>query len=304
VNKTLDTSKTMLPKQSKAGDAATRRLRPGTPAIVGGRNGAFTLIELLIVIAIIAILAAMLLPVLGRALIQAKELNCKANLKQLGMAELLYLNDYNGHSFPYSGLTWIPSLRPVYNQVDNVVICPMALPRTPQPNYTIAGDYRTAWTEPLNTATNINGSYMFNGWFYSGAWSFGGVGPVSDAWALQTAVRTPTITPIFCDGIWVDGWPFENDTTDNGDFQNGVQLQNRVNNVPPGTAGGIEGMDRIEIARHGPHRANPPPTGVRNNVLWPGGINMVFMDGHVEDVSLNNLWNLTWHLNWSYPGKP
>jgi prepilin-type N-terminal cleavage/methylation domain-containing protein len=60
-----------------------------------GRQRGFTLIELLVVIAIIAILAAILFPVFARARESARRSTCMSNLRQVGTATMMYLQDYD-----------------------------------------------------------------------------------------------------------------------------------------------------------------------------------------------------------------
>jgi prepilin-type N-terminal cleavage/methylation domain-containing protein len=57
---------------------------------------AFSVIELLVVIAIIGVLAALLMPVIGQLRRAAQKATCLANLKQFGMASLVYAADNNG----------------------------------------------------------------------------------------------------------------------------------------------------------------------------------------------------------------
>lgn len=85
----------------------------------------FTLIELLVVIAIIAILAAILFPVFAQAREKARQISCLSNEKQLGLAFIQYVQDYN-ETFPTSaawGDGWAGEVYP-YVKSTGVYKCP------------------------------------------------------------------------------------------------------------------------------------------------------------------------------------
>jgi len=101
----------------------TKRIKKVLP----NRNS-FTLIELLVVVAIIAILAALLLPVLRKAREKSKQVGCLNNIRQLGIAFLMYTEDYDGYFPPAyyqpdssgNALRWDTA----YNQTTKVVTGP------------------------------------------------------------------------------------------------------------------------------------------------------------------------------------
>jgi prepilin-type N-terminal cleavage/methylation domain-containing protein/prepilin-type processing-associated H-X9-DG protein len=73
------------------------------PAATGPKRAAFSLVELLVVIGILAILLAILLPTMARARESANRTACSSNLKQIGYGVLLYVHDNKGF-FPASSV--------------------------------------------------------------------------------------------------------------------------------------------------------------------------------------------------------
>lgn len=97
----------------------------------GARRRAFTLVELLVVAAILGILIGLLIPAVTAARKAARMTHCANNMKQIGLGLILFANNHNGE-FPKTMDTeittphnaWIYTLAPFTESVDTIRICP------------------------------------------------------------------------------------------------------------------------------------------------------------------------------------
>lgn len=265
---------------------------------------AFTLVELLVVISIIALLLAILMPSLGRARDIAKATVCKTRLRGMGQVFMMYLN-HNDGKFCYNMPTtssvswpvhnksiWVEVLRPFYGEDPDMRLCPVATKHqvdrdlvTPGPGANIPSKF-TAWGYNYQSvlgqygyASPDKGSYSLNAWQYNPTqYTVNAYGddmywldvPSSSFWK-GVAIGDSSKIPVFTDG-----------------FYRGSSVTSAIKAAPPSE----EDLTPEEVTSE--PESNTLGTTVCIN-RHKGSINGVFLDGSARKIDLKEIWKLKWH---------
>ncbi|MHC4647500.1 MAG: type II secretion system protein [Planctomycetota bacterium] len=233
---------------------------------MSGQKG-FTLLELLVVVSIVALLASIMLPALGKAKAQVKDTICESNLRQLGQIFKMYADD-NGGQFMERGsgysegaVSWFHCIRRYHDANDGLIFCPLA-------TATLRNGGRNpymAWENTTDFGAYYEGSYGINLYVAKRPGD-------PDFWGTPYVKESPYVPLLTC-SQWKDIQPFPSD-------------EPLIYESLRWTPGPYNEMRRPCIKRHEPYYVN---------VLW--------LDFTVSQKTIKELWRIKWSRDWpsDYP---